>query len=72
MLIFTAKKISYYFTGLMRTSAVPYRPGFGPRSGHVGFVVENVALGLDFSEYFGLPFPIFIPPTTPHSLIILS
>jgi hypothetical protein len=30
-------------------------PGFDPRSGHVGFVVDNVALGQVFSEYFGFP-----------------
>jgi hypothetical protein len=27
-----------------------------PRSDHVGFVVDKVALGLVFSEYFGFPF----------------
>jgi hypothetical protein len=26
------------------------RPGFEPRSGHVGFVVDKVALGQVFSE----------------------
>jgi hypothetical protein len=31
------------------------RPGFEPRSGHVGFMVEKVALGQVFSEYFGFP-----------------
>jgi hypothetical protein len=31
----------------------PWRPGFEPRSGHVGFVVGKVALGQVFSEYFG-------------------
>jgi hypothetical protein len=30
-------------------------PGFEPRSGHVGFVVDKVALGQVFSEYFGFP-----------------
>jgi hypothetical protein len=30
-------------------------PGFDPRSGLVGFVVDKVALGQVFSEYFGLP-----------------
>jgi hypothetical protein len=30
------------------------RPGFEPRSGHVGFV-DKVALGQNFSEYFGSP-----------------
>jgi hypothetical protein len=31
------------------------RPGFEPGSGHVGFVVDKVALGQVFSEYFGSP-----------------
>jgi hypothetical protein len=31
----------------------PRRPGFDPRSGHVGFVVDKMALGQVFSEYFG-------------------
>jgi hypothetical protein len=31
------------------------RPGFEPRSGYVGFVVDKVALGKVFSEYFGFP-----------------
>jgi hypothetical protein len=33
----------------------PRRPGFKPGSSHVGFVVDNVALGQVFSEYFGFP-----------------
>jgi hypothetical protein len=33
----------------------PRRPGFEPGSGQVGFVVDTVALGQDFSEYFGFP-----------------
>jgi hypothetical protein len=33
----------------------PRRPGFEPGSGHVGFVVDKVALGQVFSEYFGFP-----------------
>jgi hypothetical protein len=33
----------------------PRRPGFEPRSGHVGFVVDKVTLGEVFSEYFGFP-----------------
>jgi hypothetical protein len=33
------------------------RPGFDPRSSHVGFVVEKVALGQVSSEYFGFPYP---------------
>jgi len=36
------------------------RPGFDPRSGGVGFVVYEVALGqVYFSEYFG--FPLSVP-----------
>jgi hypothetical protein len=27
----------------------------------VGFVLDKVALGKVFSEYFGLPLPVFIP-----------
>jgi hypothetical protein len=30
-------------------------PGFDPGSGQVGFVVDKVALGQVFSEYFGFP-----------------
>jgi hypothetical protein len=33
----------------------PWRPGFDPSSGHVGLVVDKVALGQVFSEYFGFP-----------------
>jgi hypothetical protein len=33
----------------------PRRPGFQPRSGHVGFVVNKVALGQVFSKYLGFP-----------------
>jgi hypothetical protein len=34
----------------------PRRPGFEPGSGQVGFVVDKVALGQNFSEYFGFPY----------------
>jgi hypothetical protein len=33
----------------------PRRLGFESRSDHVGFVVDKVALGGGFSEYFGFP-----------------
>jgi hypothetical protein len=36
------------------TGFLPRRPGFEPRSGHVGFVVDKVARGQVSSEYFGL------------------
>jgi hypothetical protein len=31
----------------------PRQPGFDPRTGYVGFVVDKVALGQVFIEYFG-------------------
>jgi hypothetical protein len=34
----------------------PRRPWFEPGSDHVGFVVDKVALGQVFSEYFGFPY----------------
>jgi hypothetical protein len=33
----------------------PRRPGFNAGSGKVGFVVDKVAPGQVFSEYFGFP-----------------
>jgi hypothetical protein len=33
----------------------PRRPGFEPGSGHVGFVVDKVALGQVFPKYFSFP-----------------
>jgi hypothetical protein len=33
----------------------------------VGFVVDKVVLGQVFSEYFGFPCTIFIPPISPQS-----
>jgi hypothetical protein len=40
----------------LSTDLPPRRPRFEPRSGHVGFVADKVALGQVFSEYFGFPF----------------
>jgi hypothetical protein len=37
----------------LRRLFLPWRPGFEPRSGHVGFVGDKVALGQVFSVYFG-------------------
>jgi hypothetical protein len=37
------------------TGFPPRRPEFKPGSGHVGFVVDELALGQVFSEYFGFP-----------------
>jgi hypothetical protein len=34
-------------------SFLPQRPGFDPRSGHLGFVVDKVALGQVSSLYLG-------------------
>jgi hypothetical protein len=39
-----------------RAGFPPRQPGINPRSSHVGFVVDKVALGQVFSEYFGFPF----------------
>jgi hypothetical protein len=33
----------------------PRRPWFKPGSSHLGFIVDKVALGQVFSEYFGFP-----------------
>jgi hypothetical protein len=45
----------------------PRRPGFQVRSGHMGFVVDKVALGAGFLQVLRFPLPILIPPTAPHS-----
>jgi hypothetical protein len=47
----------------------PRRPVFKPGSGQVGFVVDKVALGQVFSEYFCFPFQssFFIPQNSPSS-----
>jgi hypothetical protein len=38
------------------TSFQPQRPGFEPRSGHVGFVVDKVELAYVYSEYSAFPY----------------
>jgi hypothetical protein len=43
------------------------RPGFNPRSGKVGFVVDKVALRQVFSEYFGFPCHSFHQILHPHN-----
>jgi hypothetical protein len=40
---------------ITKRSCVPQRPGFDPESGQGGFVMDKVALGQIFSEYFGFP-----------------
>jgi hypothetical protein len=48
----------FYGSGKGRTIAqafLQWRPGFEPRSGHLRFVVDIVALGQVFSEYFDFP-----------------
>jgi hypothetical protein len=62
------------FPGPRLSSAViaglpPQWPRSDPWSGHVGRMVGKVA---GFVRVLWLPLPILIPPTTPHSLIILS
>jgi hypothetical protein len=51
---FTRKKIYIYLGKILR------RPRFDPRSDHVEFMVDQLALGHAFSEYF-------ISPTNFHS-----
>jgi hypothetical protein len=41
-----------------------------PRSGHVGFVVDNVALGHVFSKHFGFPFQFSFHQILHHHIII--
>jgi hypothetical protein len=43
------------------------RPEFEPRSGHVGYVLYEVALGQVFLRVLRSPQPILIPPAAPHS-----
>jgi hypothetical protein len=42
-------------SGRAIAQAVSRRPGFDPKSGHVGFMVDKMELGQVFSEYFGFP-----------------
>jgi hypothetical protein len=55
----------------------PWRPMFSPRPVHVGFVVDEVAMGQIFYEYFSFPLTlsfhqcsilIYIPPVL-HNLL---
>jgi hypothetical protein len=50
----TPSRVVPYLRRLVRDFP-PRRPGFNPRSGHMGSVVDKVALGQVFSEYFGFP-----------------
>jgi hypothetical protein len=48
----------YFISALLRRLVAgfpPRRPGFEPGSGHVGIVVDKVALGQVFSVHFGFP-----------------
>jgi hypothetical protein len=49
----------------------PRRPGFEPRSRHVGFMMDKVATGAGFLPVLRFPLPILIPPIAPHSFIIV-
>jgi hypothetical protein len=42
------------------------RPGFDPRSGHVGFKGGHIDTGARCLRVFPFPLPV-IPPTAPHS-----
>jgi hypothetical protein len=52
-------------------SFVPQRPGCHLRSGHVGFMAENVHWGR-FYPSTSVSSQILIPPPAPYSLVILS
>jgi hypothetical protein len=55
---YSVKKTQLMAMPLLRrlvTSFALRQPGFNPRSGHVGFVVDIVALGQVFFEYFSSP-----------------
>jgi hypothetical protein len=49
------KAVAYLCLRRLVAGFPPRRLGFGPRSSQVGFVVDKVALGQVFSEYFGFP-----------------
>jgi hypothetical protein len=58
--LYHSHTVSYIYTAaplLKRLVAgfPPRRPGVEPGSGQVGFVVDKMALGQVFSEYFGFP-----------------
>jgi hypothetical protein len=56
---FSGRRAEWTQFGIKKNNLVagfpPRRPGFEPRSSRVGFVVDKVALGQVFSEYFGFP-----------------
>jgi hypothetical protein len=47
-------------------------PSAATIQGHVGFVVDRVALAPGFHRVLRYPLPFFIPATAPHSFIVLS
>jgi hypothetical protein len=62
--------ISNIFMALFRRLVAgfpPRRPGFNPRSGYVGFVVDEMALRQGFLRALRFPLPVIIPPTAPYS-----
>jgi hypothetical protein len=53
------------------TSSTYRRPRFDPRQSHEGFIVKKWHWD-EFSQSISVSSPILFPPTSPHSLIILS
>jgi hypothetical protein len=49
----------------------PRRPGFEPWSGHMGFVVDKVALAQLLFRVVLFPMPALIPPVAPYSSSII-
>jgi hypothetical protein len=46
---------THFVTTFSRKIYKIYKTGFYPKPGYVGFVVDEVALGQAFFEYFGFP-----------------
>jgi hypothetical protein len=46
-------------------------PGFQPRSGNVGFVVDKVALWQVLPEYFGFPCQVSINSSTLFVIVVV-
>jgi hypothetical protein len=55
----------------IRTSFPPRRPGFEPKSGHVGFAVDKTGAMVSILLVLLFPLPVLIPPTVPHSSFII-
>jgi hypothetical protein len=74
----TRKKMVVLYLRRLVACFPPRRPGFYPKSDHVGFMVDKVTLTQVFSEYFGFScqfsfhqpphIPLFVLSPTPYNL----